>query len=149
MTLDEQLYMAKQMNRAMKLTLENTQLDDSEMMEVADIYDEWTIGINYKQGKIVRYGKNVDGDTQLYLVLQAHKSQADWAPDVAISLFKAIGMGGDGIPVWTQPYGEQDAYKKGDRVHYPTADGPIYKSIYDGANVWSPDAYPQGWEKET
>ena len=146
MTLNEQLYMAKQMNKAMKLALENTPLDDSEMMEVADMYDAWAPGIQYKADKIVKYGKNIDGDTQLYLVLQAHTSQADWTPDVAVSLFKPIGMGDDGIPVWTQPYGSEDAYQTGDRVHFPTESDPVYESTMDN-NVWSPEAYPQGWKK--
>lgn len=30
----------------------------------------------------------------------------------------------------------------------PNADGPVYVSTIDN-NVWSPDAYPQGWEVVT
>lgn len=45
--------------------------------------------------------------------------------------------------MWKQPTGAQDAYNKGDKVHYPTADDPVYESTVD-ANVWSPDTY--GWE---
>lgn len=29
-------------------------------------------------------------------------------------------------------------------VHYPTATDPVYESLID-ANVYSPEAYPQGW----
>ena len=47
------------------------------------------------------------------------------------------------IPVWVQPTGAQDAYNTGDKVHYPTADDPVYVSTCD-ANVWAPDVY--GWE---
>lgn len=36
---------------------------------------------------------------------------------------------------------------KGDKVHYPDADSFVYTSTMDG-NVWSPDEYPAGWEKE-
>lgn len=49
------------------------------------------------------------------------------------------------IPVWKQPTGAHDAYQAGDRVHYPTADDPVYESLIDG-NVWSPEAYPAGWK---
>jgi hypothetical protein len=33
----------------------------------------------------------------------------------------------------------------GDKVHYPTADDPVYVSTVDN-NVWEPGVY--GWEKE-
>ena len=45
-------------------------------------------------------------------------------------------------PAWVQPTGAHDAYNTGDIVNY---NGTLYKSVIDG-NVWSPDAYPQGWE---
>ena len=48
-------------------------------------------------------------------------------------------------PDFVQPTGAHDAYKKGDIVKY---NGTLYKSLIDG-NVWSPDAYPQGWEVYT
>ena len=46
-------------------------------------------------------------------------------------------------PEFQQPTGGHDAYKKGDRVTY---NGKVYESKID-ANVYSPDAYPQGWEE--
>ena len=47
------------------------------------------------------------------------------------------------VPEWKQPTGGHDAYKKGDRVTYK---GKVYESLID-ANVYSPDAYPQGWKE--
>lgn len=49
-------------------------------------------------------------------------------------------------PVWKQPTGAHDAYKKGDKVYFPTANDSLYESLID-ANVWSPTAYPAGWKK--
>jgi len=49
-----------------------------------------------------------------------------------------------GYPVWVQPTGAHNAYKKGDRVHFPSATDPVYESLID-ANVWSPTIY--GWVK--
>lgn len=49
-----------------------------------------------------------------------------------------------GYPNWVQPTGAHDAYKKGDRVHFPSATDPVYESLID-ANVWSPTIY--GWVK--
>lgn len=44
-------------------------------------------------------------------------------------------------PPYKQPSGAHDAYNTGDRMTY---NGETYESNIDG-NVWSPDAYPQGW----
>lgn len=46
-------------------------------------------------------------------------------------------------PAYRQPSGAHDAYKQGDRVTY---NGVVYESTIN-ANVWTPDAYPQGWKK--
>lgn len=43
---------------------------------------------------------------------------------------------------WVQPLGAFDAYNTGDRV---TFEGNIWESRID-ANVWSPAAYPAGWQ---
>lgn len=45
-------------------------------------------------------------------------------------------------PEWAQPTGAHDCYNTGDKVTY---NGQHYVSKIDG-NVWSPEAYPQGWE---
>ncbi len=45
-------------------------------------------------------------------------------------------------PEWVQPTGAHDAYNTGDKVTY---NGKHYTSLLDG-NVWSPDAYPAGWQ---
>lgn len=44
---------------------------------------------------------------------------------------------------WVQPSGATDAYSTGDHI---TFEGNEYVSLIDG-NVWSPTAYPQGWEQ--
>lgn len=45
-------------------------------------------------------------------------------------------------PEWVQPTGAHDCYNTGDKVTY---NGQHYVSKIDG-NVWSPEAYPAGWE---
>ena len=47
-------------------------------------------------------------------------------------------------PAFVQPTGAHDAYSMGDKMTY---NGKHYVSIYDGANVLTPDAYPAGWEE--
>lgn len=117
-------------------------LDDEKAMEVATIYDPWAVGKSYAVGEFVTYGENGVGDPQLYKVVQAHTSQADWTPDAVASLFVAIGLDSAGYPVWSKPTGSHDSYNAGDIVDYT---GTLYRSIING-NVYSPDEYPAGWE---
>lgn len=119
-------------------------LSDEQAMEVVAVYDPWKVGKAYNVGEFLTYGINGVGDPQLYKVVQAHTSQADWTPDVTASLFVAIGLDEKGYPVWSQPTGAHDAYNTGDVVDY---NGTLYRSLIDG-NVYSPEAYPAGWSKE-
>lgn len=66
-----------------------------------------------------------------------------WAPGT--SGWRLLWAGSSTPPEWVQPTGAHDAYKKGDLVTYK---GKVYRSLID-ANVWAPDAYPQGWELVT
>lgn len=133
-------FLAAQMNRAIQMFTQNLNLPDEQAMEVADLYPEWQEKKAYAVDEILKYGENADGETQLYKVLQAHTSQADWTPDTAASLYKKVGFTDSGVPMWTQPLGATDAYKKGDVVSH---NGQLYVSTVD-ANVWEPGIY--GWE---
>lgn len=132
--------MAEQMRRALQMFASS--LTDEQAMEVACVYDTWKVGKVYTVGEFITYGENAVGDPQLYKVVQAHTSQADWTPDKTASLFTPIGLDEKGYPVWSQPTGSHDAYNKGDIVDY---NGTLYQSLIDG-NTYSPDAYPAGWE---
>ena len=48
----------------------------------------------------------------------------------------------DEWPEFVQPTGAHDAYKIGDKITY---NGQRYICKMDGC-VWTPDAYPAGWE---
>lgn len=90
------------------------------------------------------FGIRVRYNGQLYRCEQAHTSQEDWTPDATPALWTAVAEPGE-IPVWIQPTGAQDAYRMGDKVHYPTKDDPVYVSTID-YNTYAPDVY--GWERE-
>lgn len=120
-----------------------TQLDL--MLEIPSVYPAYAVGKAYKTKDVFSYGINAAGDPQLYQVLQDHTSAAEWTPDTAVSLYKAIGVTETGYPVWVQPLGATDAYNTGDIVSY---NGALYISTIDG-NVWAPDAYPAGWKEYT
>ena len=115
------------------------------MLEVASVFPAYEVGKAYKAKQVFRYGENSVGDPQLYQVLQDHTSAAEWTPDTATSLYKAIGVTSEGYPEWVQPLGASDAYNTGDIVSY---NGKLYKSTING-NVWAPDVYPAGWTEYT
>lgn len=119
-------------------------LDEDTVLQIATIFDPWNHnGHAYEVGEYCLYGENEVGDPQLYVCLLAHTSQSDWTPDVSSSLFKAVGITEEGYPEWSQPVGTSDAYMTGDIVSY---NGTLYISLIDN-NVWSPDAYPAGWDE--
>ena len=136
------LQAAEQLRKALQMFFQT--LTDDQAMEVATVCPAWKTGVSYTVDFMVSYGKNEVGDPQLYRCVQAHTSQIDWTPDVAISLWTPIGLAPDNIPIWSQPTGAHDAYNTGDRVHYPDKDGAVYESEVDG-NVWEPRVY--GWSE--
>lgn len=144
MTANQYKSMAE-LRRALQLFAATLYDKEETAIELASLYPVWAAGNQYKANDIVQYGTNSVGDPQLYLVLQAHKSQSDWLPDATASLYKKMGISESGYPIWTQPLCAVDAYNLGDIVSY---NGKLYKSIIS-ANVWSPDAYPAGWEEYT
>ena len=111
------------------------QLDDAAALDAMAIYPVWEIGTAYAVNDRRRYGAN------LYKCVQAHTSQADWTPDATPALWVKVSV--EEWPEWVQPTGAHDAYNTGDKVTY---NGKRYISLID-ANVYSPDAYPAGWEE--
>jgi len=112
------------------------ELTTEEMKDLIDDFKEYRIGSFYVSGDIFNY------NSQLYQVLQAHKSQEDWQPEQTPALYNPIAPPSV-IAEWKQPAGAHDAYSKGDKV---TFEGLVYESLIDG-NTWSPSAYPQGWKE--
>lgn len=110
-------------------------LDDETAAGLTVLFPPWASGVDYSAGERVQY------DQKLYRAVQTHRSQTGWEPPNVPALWTEIAAPGE-IPVWKQPTGAQDAYNKGDNVHYPDAAGPVYISDVDG-NVWEPTVY--GW----
>ncbi len=111
-------------------------LDDEDALEAVELFPAWKSDTAYAADERIRSGE------KLYRCVQAHTSQADWTPDVTPALWAEVAKPGE-IPVWKQPSGAQDAYRIGDKVHYPTADDPVYICTSD-YNVYAPDVF--GWE---
>lgn len=113
--------------------------DDKEALEVQALYKQW----RKQLGKQLNVGEYVQHNDILYKVLQQHVVQDNWAPDVSPSLFAKVLVDptGETILEWEQP-DSTNGYMKGDKVKF---EGNIYVSVIDN-NVWSPTAYPTGWE---
>ena len=116
-------------------------LPDEQALMVPTVFPLWAVGVPYQVDFKVRYNE------VLYKVIQAHTSQEDWHPDVAVSLFTKVIVGevdpGTGEQVvldWVQP-DSTNPYMKGDRVIF---EGVVHESTVDN-NIWAPNAYPQGW----
>ncbi|MGI6029752.1 MAG: hypothetical protein ACOX81_10170 [Candidatus Heteroscillospira sp.] len=141
--MSKKVQAALELRKALQFFLASLDPDTNadKLVEVPTVFPAYQIGKAYAVKDVFRYGENAVGDFQLYQVLQAHTSSAEWAPDTATSLYKKIGVAEDGTPEWVQPLGASDAYSTGDVVIY---NGVKYQSTIDG-NVWVPDAYPDGW----
>lgn len=117
---------------------------DEQAIEVVDLYPEYKVDHAYKKDDRFQYNGS------LYKVNQDHTSAAQWVPGTSgtESLYTNLMLDESGYQIWKQPTGAHDAYNTGDIVRYPDKYGQLYKSTIDG-NVYSPDAYPQGWEVYT
>ena len=114
--------------------------DDTEALNVKFLYKEFDKQI----GRTLEVGEFIQYNDKLYKVLQAHTVQENWTPEAAPSLFAEVltDPTGETIKDWVQP-DSTNPYMKGDKVKF---EGKIYQSLID-QNVWSPAAYPQGWEE--
>ena len=116
----------------------NQVTDDIVALSIQEFYDIWRVGILYPVGRYITH------NDILYKVLTEHTSQAEWTPDVSPSLFAKvlIDPSGETIPEWVQP-DSTNAYMTGDKVKF---EGLVYESLIDN-NIWSPSAYPTGWQE--
>ena len=113
-----------------------TSLTDEDALQAVELFPQWVTGHAYIVDERLQY------NGVLYRVVQAHTSQADWTPDITPALFVVVSL--DEWPEFIQPTGAHDAYNKGDKV---TFEGKHYISLIDG-NVYSPAAYPAGWQEQ-
>ena len=112
-----------------------TSLTDGDALEVPEMFPHWEVDMDVEIDSRICY------ENKLYRVVQTHKTQEGWEPDNTPALFAQVAKPGE-IPVWVQPTGAQDAYRIGDKVHYPTAEGSVYECTSD-YNIYAPDVF--GW----
>jgi len=109
---------------------------DEEALDNILAFPKWEIGKAYTKDERIRY------NDVLYKVLQNHTSQADWTPDIAVSLYVRVSI--EEYPEWVQPQGSHDAYNKGDKVSH---NEKHWESLID-ANVYEPtESVPTLWKE--
>lgn len=125
----------KETARKLRKFLEQMSINatDEEALDNILAFPKWEVGKEYVKDERIRYGE------VLYKVLQNHTSQADWTPDVAVSLYVRVSI--EEWPEWIQPQGAHDAYGKGSRVSH---NGKHWESLID-ANTYEPGIY--GWQE--
>ena len=110
----------------------SAELPDSDAFDAAELFPAWALK-DYAVGDRVQYSGT------LYKCLQSHTAQADWTPDVAVSLWVRVDDPSIEWPDWIQPVGAHDAYAMGDKVSH---NGKHWISTAD-ANIWEPGVF--GW----
>lgn len=100
-------------------------VDDATALRMMQYYPDWTVGQAYTVGYKVQYGG------ELYRVIAAHTSQADWTPDVAVTLFERIDETHDGTKYDPIPYDGNMALTAG---LYYVQDGVTYLCNRDTGN---------------
>ena len=117
-----------------KIELASSTMTDMNALTAVELFPMWKTATEYDVGVRVQYNGT------LYKCVQAHTSQADWAPDATPALWVVVSV--DEYPEWVQPTGAHDAYNIGDKVTY---NGQRYVCT-SNANVYAPDVY--GWQIE-
>lgn len=106
-------------------------LPDETATDVPELFPSWHPDTDYVIGDRRQF------NGILWKCIQPHKSQTDWTPDVAVSLWARTSA--DEWPEWIQPTGASDAYMASDKVSH---NGKHWTSNIDN-NVWEPGVY--GW----
>lgn len=105
-------------------------LPDEQAAQSPELFERWETDTEYEVGDRRTY------DGILYACVQAHLSQDDWTPDVAVSLWARVLIPDPGvIPEWEQP-SSTNPYMMGDKVRHIEK---IWVSLVDN-NVWEPGA---------
>lgn len=117
------------------IVLGSAVLPDDVAINVPDLFERWRPGTEYTKDQRRSY------NGVLYKCLQAHVSQKDWTPDVAVSLWGRVDDPGEEFPEWRQPAGAQDAYAAGAKVSH---NEKHWISSVDN-NVWEPGVF--GWDE--
>lgn len=132
-----------QLKTIAKLTAKSIDFANVTATDVAAIpgyIPEWEPGMSLAQNDPVKR------NGQIYRASQAISSaQEQYPPETAgESLYYPVEVAPDGIIVYRTCHGQYDMVRKGEKRHYPDAEGPVYRAKVDTA--YDPDTVPDNWE---
>ena len=114
-------------------------LDDKGASMSADFYSDMTYS-----GNLIPAGKRINHNGKLYKAAADLWDREENNPDNAPSLWEEIQYH-NGVRIIPEVITVTTAFSLNE-LGYWEADGKVYKSLLD-ANVYTPAAYPQGWEE--
>lgn len=116
-------------------------LSDEDALNVSLLFEEWSVGKNYKKDDIVQYADDI------YRIGQNHTSQEQWKPgdEGTTALYSLIKMDKGGYEEWKAWDGVSGIYAF-DQVVMDPENERLYKSKVAN-NVWGPpNSVPEFWE---
>ena len=128
-----------QQNLVELLKAGRTVISDEKALQSIEVFPHWesVIGKELTQEDVEQGHDRYQHNGTLYRLVQPHTPQENWPPDQTRALWTEISL--EEWPLWRQPTGAQDAYRKGAQV---TWQDRHWISDVD-ANTWEPGAY--GW----
>ena len=137
MLLEEKIKRAKELRKSAMFGAET--FEDSKASEVVSLYPTMTYN-----GKLIKAGTRINHNGVLYkAAVDLWDTEAN-NPDNAPTLWEEIAYH-NGVRIIPETITVTTAFAK-DELGYWKADGKTYKSLIN-ANVYTPAAYPQGWEE--
>lgn len=110
-----------------------------EVVKFVDYWPDWKPDTSYKHNDpLTHQGRKFRASKDL-------TSQAIYPPGTAESEYYEVTLAPDGIIVWYNVGGDYNMVYKGEKRHYPDAEGPVYEALENTS--YSPDAYPQHWKR--
>ena len=134
------------MSLMMMPTIDFSTTSTSTVAHLSPYYDEWdSNGVTYKTGTPFTY--TVDEDVRYFRASQETVSTTTYKPGDpgTESIYYEFFIAPDGYEIYQSCKGAYNAYNKGDVVHFPDADSPLYESQVDG-NAYDPDTVPTNWK---
>lgn len=120
--------------------MDMAQVTETEVATISSLLPEWQADKQYSRGDFMTY------DGKVYRASRDLTSQSIYPPGISESEYYEVVIAPDGIVVYRPCHGNYDAILKGETRHYPDADGPVYRSVFDGYNAYAPDVVPDNWE---
>ena len=91
---------AKKLRAIIERAVAALELDNEAALECVELFPAWENGKEYTVETRIQYGG------KLYRCVQAHTSQSDWTPPVAVSLWSEVTVDQTtGYDEWKQPTG--------------------------------------------